>query len=140
MANLNKVLLLGNLTRDPELRHTPKGTAVGEMSLAVNRRVSDGNGGWRDEVTFVDFTAWGTTAENCHKYLQKGRPVLVEGRLDLDQWEDKATGQKRQRLKVVAETVQFLPSGKQQQATNSLTNPTGFPPSDDDGEEEDIPF
>jgi single-strand DNA-binding protein len=139
MANLNKVLLLGNLTRDTDLRHTSKGTAVAEMSLAVNRRVSDGNGGWRDETTFVDFTAWGSTAENCHKYLQKGRPVLVEGRLDLQQWEDKDTGKKRSRLKVIAENVQFLPSGKQQQATTTLSYPPDYQPSDNDGGD-DIPF
>lgn len=113
MANLNKVLLLGNLTRDPEVRYTPKGTAVGDLGLAVNRRVSDGNGNWSDEVTFVDVTVWGTNAENAQKYLTKGRGVFIEGRLQMDTWEDKQSGQKRSKLKVVAEVLQFLPDGKE---------------------------
>lgn len=112
MANLNKVLLLGNLTRDPELRYTPKGTAVADLSLAVNRRVSDGNGNWSDETTFVDVTVWGNTAENAQKFLAKGRGVFIEGRLQLDTWEDKQSGQKRSKLKVVGENVQFLPDGR----------------------------
>ncbi|WP_035611069.1 single-stranded DNA-binding protein [Haloferula sp. BvORR071] len=112
MANLNKVLLLGNLTRDPEVRYTPKGTAVGDLGLAVNRRVADGNGNWSDEVTFVDVTVWGTNAENAQKYLTKGRGVFIEGRLQMDTWEDKQSGQKRSKLKVVAEVLQFLPDGK----------------------------
>jgi len=112
MANLNKVMLLGNLTRDPEVRYTPKGTAVGDLGLAVNRRVSDGNGNWSDEVTFVDVTVWGTNAENAQKYLTKGRGVFIEGRLQMDTWEDKQSGQKRSKLKVVAEVLQFLPDGK----------------------------
>ena len=112
MANLNKVLLIGNLTRDPELRYTPKGTAVADLGLAVNRRVSDGNGNWSDETTFVDVTVWGTTAENAQKFLTKGRGVFIEGRLQLDTWEDKQSGQKRSKLKVVGDTLQFLPDGK----------------------------
>jgi single-strand DNA-binding protein len=113
MANLNKVMLIGNLTRDPEVRYTPKGTAVGDLGLAVNRRVSDGNGNWSDETTFVDITVWGTNAENAQKFLTKGRGVFVEGRLQMDTWEDKQSGQKRSKLKVVAEVLQFLPDGKQ---------------------------
>ncbi|MCH7225998.1 single-stranded DNA-binding protein [Haloferula sp. A504] len=112
MANLNKVMLIGNLTRDPELRYTPKGTAVADLGLAVNRRVSDGNGNWSDETTFVDVTVWGNTAENSQKYLSKGRGVFIEGRLQLDTWEDKQSGQKRSKLKVVGENVQFLPDGR----------------------------
>jgi single-strand DNA-binding protein len=112
MANLNKVMLIGNLTRDPEVRYTPKGTAVGDLGLAVNRRVSDGNGNWSDETTFVDITVWGTNAENAQKYLTKGRGVFIEGRLQLDTWDDKQSGQKRSKLKVVAEVLQFLPDGK----------------------------
>ncbi|MDB6076587.1 MAG: single-strand binding protein [Akkermansiaceae bacterium] len=112
MANLNKVMLLGNLTRDPEVRYTPKGTAVGDLGLAVNRRVADGNGNWTDEVTFVDVTVWGSNAENAQKFLTKGRGVFIEGRLQMDTWEDKQSGQKRSKLKVVAETLQFLPDGK----------------------------
>ena len=112
MANLNKVLLIGNLTRDPEIRYTPKGTAVADLGLAVNRRVSDGNGNWSDETTFVDVTVWGNTAENSQKFLTKGRGVFIEGRLQLDTWEDKQSGQKRSKLKVVGENVQFLPDGR----------------------------
>lgn len=111
MANLNKVLLIGNLTRDPEVRYTPKGTAVGEMGLAVNRRVKVGEE-WEDETTFVDVTLWGNNAENAQKYLVKGRSVFIEGRLQLDSWEDKQSGQKRTKLKVVAEVLQFLNDGK----------------------------
>lgn len=112
MPNLNRVLLMGNLTRDPEIRQTNKGTTVAEMSIAVNRRVPDGAGGYTDETTFVDLTAWAKTAETCGKYLSKGRAVFIEGRLELQRWEDKQTGQKRSKLQVVAETVQFLSNGK----------------------------
>ena len=111
MSSLNKVLLMGNLTRDPEVRTTNAGTAVGELGIAVNRKVKDGENGWKDETTFVDVTIWGSTATNCEKYLLKGRPVLIEGRLQLDSWEDKETGVKRTKLKVVAESVQFLNGG-----------------------------
>jgi single-strand DNA-binding protein len=110
MANLNKVLLMGNLTRDPEVRYTPKGTAVTELGIAVNRIYSGENGEKREEVTFVDVTVWGRTAENVGEYLRKGRPVFIEGRLQLDSWEDKQSGQKRNKLKVVADNVQFLGS------------------------------
>ncbi|HEY1582505.1 MAG TPA: single-stranded DNA-binding protein [Chthoniobacterales bacterium] len=110
MANLNKVLLMGNLTRDPEVRYTPKGTAVAELGIAVNRVYSGENGEKREEVTFVDVTVWGRTAENVGEYLRKGRPVFIEGRLQLDSWEDKQSGQKRNKLKVVADNVQFLGS------------------------------
>ncbi|HEY3662780.1 MAG TPA: single-stranded DNA-binding protein [Chthoniobacterales bacterium] len=110
MANLNKVLLMGNLTRDPEVRYTPKGTAVAELGIAVNRVYSGENGEKREEVTFVDVTVWGRTAENVGEYLKKGRPVFIEGRLQLDSWEDKTSGQKRNKLKVVADNVQFLGS------------------------------
>ncbi len=110
MANLNKVLLMGNLTRDPEVRYTPKGTAVTELGIAVNRVYSGENGEKREEVTFVDVTVWGRTAENVGEYLRKGRPVFIEGRLQLDSWEDKQSGQKRNKLKVVADNVQFLGS------------------------------
>jgi single-strand DNA-binding protein len=110
MANLNKVLLMGNLTRDPEVRYTPKGTAVTELGIAVNRIYTGENGEKREEVTFVDVTVWGRTADNVAEYLRKGRPVFIEGRLQLDSWEDKQSGQKRNKLKVVADNVQFLGS------------------------------
>ena len=112
MANVNKVMLMGNLTHDPEVRYTPKGTAVGDLRMAVNRRVPDGNGNWSEEATYLDVTVWGNTAENAQKYLSKGRAIFVEGRLQLDTWEDKQSGQKRSKLKVVGEVVQFLPDGK----------------------------
>ncbi len=112
MANLNKVMLIGNLTRDPELRVTPKGTAICTFSLAVNRKFRDESGADREEVTYVDIEAWGKAGENISKYCTKGRPLFVEGRLRLDQWEDKNTKEKRSRMKVVCENFQFLGSGR----------------------------
>ncbi|MDQ5980536.1 MAG: single-strand DNA-binding protein [Verrucomicrobiota bacterium] len=112
MANLNKVMLIGNLTRDPELRVTPKGTAICTFSLAVNRKFKDESGGEREEVTYIDIEAWGKSGENISKYCTKGRPLFVEGRLRLDQWEDKNTKEKRSRMKVVLENFQFLGSGR----------------------------
>jgi|ERR1043166_628938 single-strand DNA-binding protein len=108
MASFNKVILLGNLTRDPEVRYTPKGTAVTELGMAVNRVYSAENGEKREETTFVDVTLWGRTAEIAGEYLKKGRPVLIEGRLQLDTWDDKQSGQKRSKLKVVGETLQLI--------------------------------
>jgi single-strand DNA-binding protein len=108
MANLNRVLLIGNLTRDPELRVTPKGTAICQFGLAVNRSFKDESGQTREETTFIDVEAWGRQGETISKYCTKGRPLFVEGRLRLDQWEDKASGQKRSRMKVVLENFQFL--------------------------------
>jgi len=110
MASLNKVMLIGNLTRDPEIRYTPKGSAVAEIGLAVNRRYTMENGEKREETTFVDVTLWGRTAELAGEYLKKGRPVYIEGRLQLDSWDDKQTGQKRSKLRVVGEEMQFLSS------------------------------
>jgi single-strand DNA-binding protein len=110
MASLNKVFLIGNLTRDPELRVTPKGTAICQFGLAVNRQFKDESGQSRDETTFVDIEAWGKQGELVSKYLTKGSPAMVEGRLKFDQWEDKTTQQKRSKLKVVLENVQFLSS------------------------------
>ncbi len=112
MASLNKVFLIGNLTREPELRVTPKGTAICQFALAVNRQFKDDAGATRDETTFVDIEAWGKQGELVSKYLGKGSQCMVEGRLKLDQWEDKASGQKRSRLKVVLENVQFLGAPK----------------------------
>ncbi len=106
MASYNKVILLGNLTRDPELRYTNSGTAVCEFGLAVNRRV--GNDPNKDEVCFVDIVVWDKQAESTGRILQKGAPALIEGRLQLDQWQDRESGQKRSRLRVVAERVQFI--------------------------------
>src|ERR1700760_2755810 len=110
MASFNKVILVGNLTRDPELRYTPKGTAIAKIGLAVNRVWTNESGEKKEEVTFVDVDVFGRTAENVGQYMRKGRPILIEGRLRLDQWDDKQTGQKKSKLGVVAETVQFLGS------------------------------
>lgn len=115
MANFNKVMLMGNVTRDIELRYTPKGTAVADIGLAVNR-VRTGEGGERiEETTFVDITLWGRTAEVAHQYSGKGRPLFVEGRLHMDSWDDKTSGQKRTKLKVVADNIQLMgaPGGGQ---------------------------
>jgi single-strand DNA-binding protein len=108
MPSLNKVLLMGNLTRDPELRVTPKGTPICQFSLAINRQFKMESGESREEVIFVDVEAWGKQGETIAKYMTKGRPLYVEGRLRLDQWEDKNTKEKRSRMKVVLEQFQFL--------------------------------
>ena len=108
MASLNQVNLIGNLTRDPELRVTPKGTSIVQFSIAINNYYLDQSGQRQNKVTYVDIEGWGKLAEICGKHLARGKPCLVVGRLDLDQWEDKQTHQKRSRLKVVAENVQFL--------------------------------
>ena len=110
MASLNKVLLIGNLTRDPEKRYTPSGMAVSDVGIAVNRKFKAANGEMKDDVCFVTVTLWGKTAENCVEYKRKGDPIFVEGRLKLDQWEK--DGQKHSKLTVVGESVQFLPRGQ----------------------------
>ncbi|MEI8234445.1 MAG: single-stranded DNA-binding protein [Verrucomicrobiota bacterium] len=162
MASLNKVMLIGNCTRDPEIRYTPKGTAVTELGLAVNRRYTADNGEKREEVTFIDVTLWGKTAEVAAQYLKKGRPLFVEGRLRMDTWDDKTTGQKRSKLGVVGESIEFLnaregggaPGGEYDEAPRQSSRPqqqrppAGRPasapkaPSDPDldVEEDDIPF
>ncbi len=108
MANFNKVLLMGNLTRDPEVRYTPKGTAIATIGLAVNRMWSNEAGEKKEEVTFVDVDVWGKQAETIGQYMSKGKPIFIEGRLKLDSWDDKESGQKRSKLKVVCESFQFV--------------------------------
>lgn len=110
MANFNKVILMGNLTRDPELRYTPNGTAVAKLGLAVNRRWRADNGENREETSFIDVDAFSKAAETMGQYLKKGQPVLIEGRLRQDSWEDKQTGQKRSKLVVVCEGFRFVGS------------------------------
>lgn len=110
MANLNKVMLIGNLTRDPEVKYTPKGTAIAEIGLAVNRVYTTPQGEKKEEVTFIDVELWERLAELAGQYLKKGRPVFIEGRLRMDTWDDKQTGQKRSKLKVRGEVMQFLGS------------------------------
>ena len=108
MASFNKVILLGNLTRDPEVRYTPKGSAVCDLGIAINRQFTLDSGEKREEVTFVDVVLWARLAEIAGEYLKKGRPVFIEGRLQLDTWDDKQSGQKRSKLRVVGETMQLL--------------------------------
>jgi len=162
MATLNKVMLIGNVTRDPEIRYTPKGTALVELGLAVNRRYTAENGEKREETTFVDVTFWGRTAEIANEYLKKGRSVYVEGRLQLDSWDDKTTGQKRSKLRIVGEEMQMLgsreggggggsrePSGggdydeepRQSRPTQRPASQSKAPVDPDlDTEDQDIPF
>ena len=153
MANLNRVLLIGNLTRDPEIRYTPKGTAVAEIGIAVNRVFSGEDGEKREEVTFVDVTLWSRLAEIAEQYLKKGRSVFIEGRLQLDSWDDKQTGQKRSRLRVVGENLQMLGSRGEGEPGGSggtpaprrsgpAPAPRPNPPRDPDldTEPDDIPF
>ena len=111
MASFNKVILVGNLTRDPELRYTPKGLAIAKIGLAVNRNWTSESGEKKEEVTFVDVDSFGRQAETLAQYMKKGSPILIEGRLRLDQWDDKQTGQKRSKLGVVVEGFQFLGGG-----------------------------
>jgi single-strand DNA-binding protein len=110
MASFNKVILLGNLTRDPEIRYTPKGSAVCDLGIAVNRQYTLENGERREEVTYVDVVLWARLAEIAAEYLKKGRPVFIEGRLQLDTWDDKQSGQKRSKLRVIGENMQMLGS------------------------------
>ena len=108
MASVNKVILIGNLTRDPELRYTPKGSAVCEVGLAVNRKYKLDSGETREEVTYLDVTFWGKQGETVSKWMKKGRPLYIEGRLQMDTWEDKTSGQKRSKIRIIAEEFQFL--------------------------------
>jgi single-strand DNA-binding protein len=162
MASLNKVMIIGNLTRDPEIKYTPKGTAIADIGLAVNRNYTTESGEKREEVTFIDVTLWGRTAEIVGEYCKKGRPLFVEGRLQLDTWDDKQTGQKRSKLKVVGDNIQLLGgreggggggdfegrSEGQGQGRPQQTRPAGRPapapkpPADPDldAAEDDIPF
>jgi single-strand DNA-binding protein len=153
MASFNKVILVGNLTRDPELRYTPKGVAIAKLGLAVNRVWRNEAGESKEEVTFVDIDAFGKQAETIGQYLKKGRPILIEGRLRLDQWDDKQTGQKRSRLGVVLENFQFLDSGNRgeggadAQRSRPAAAPAAAPAAPEapgaeptQPEEDDVPF
>ncbi|KAB2647675.1 MAG: single-stranded DNA-binding protein [Verrucomicrobia bacterium] len=165
MASYNKVMIIGNLTRDPEIKYTPKGTAIADIGLAVNRNYTTESGEKREEVTFIDVTLWGRVAEIVGEYCKKGRPLFVEGRLQLDSWDDKATGQKRSKLKVVGENIQLLGSreggsgggehgegrnegrtenrpAQSRSAPSRPATPPQRPPADPDldAPEDDIPF
>jgi single-strand DNA-binding protein len=145
MANLNKVLLMGNLTRDPELRYTPSGQAVCNLGLAVNRMWTDKQGQKQKDTCFLRITVWGKTGENCASYLKKGRAVFVEGRLQSRSWESE-DGKKNTSIDVVAERVDFLSTGDRQGAPGGAPrghgpeDDPGPPPPDVDGMEDDIPF
>jgi single-strand DNA-binding protein len=125
MASFNKVILIGNLTRDPELRYTPKGTAVARLGLAVNRQWKTDTGEAREEVTFIDIDAFGRQAEVIGQYCKKGRPIMIEGRLKYETWDDKQTNQKRSKLLVVLESFQFLGDGNR--AGGEGAPPAGAP-------------
>ena len=157
MANLNKVMLIGNITRDPELKYTPKGTAVTDIGLAVNRTFSAENGDKREETTFIDVTLWGRTAEVVNQYCKKGSPLFIEGRLQLDSWDDKQTGQKRSKLRVVGESIQLLgsrqgggPAGHgpedesprrySSQRPSGSSQPSRQEPPSDLPDQDDVPF
>ena len=148
MASYNRVVLLGNCTRDPELKYTPKGTAVTELGLAVNRSYSVDGGEKREETTFVDVTFWGRTAEIAGEYIKKGRPVMIEGRLQLDSWEDKQSGQKRSKLKVVGENLQLLggrdggaeAGGSRPPASTNAPRSVKPAPASSEAADDDIPF
>jgi len=146
MANVNKVILIGNLTRDVELKSTPKGTAVASCSLAINRSYKTDQGEKREETTYVDVEFWGRVAEIVAEYVKKGNPLYVEGRLKQESWDDKETGKKRARLKVVAENIQLLgsrakpstkPADSESASESEESGPVSRPlgPVDDD-----IPF
>jgi single-strand DNA-binding protein len=157
-ASLNKVLLMGNLTRDPEVKYTPKGNAVGDLAIAINDSYKAQDGTIKETVTYVDIEVWGRQAETCKQYLTKGRPVFVEGQLRLDQWES-PQGEKKSRLKVRADRVQFLgspgggggsaggrPAGNYSSGTGSAGPSAAKPatPASDDTppppDDDDIPF
>jgi single-strand DNA-binding protein len=147
MASFNKTILMGNLTRDPQVKYTPSGSAVAEVSLAVNRTWFDKATNQRkEEVTFVDVTLWGRDAEVAGEYLAKGRSVLIEGRLTLETWDDKTTGQKRSKLKVTAERL-VLMGGKseksetpQESVPQGTSNWTEAAEKQVTGADEDVPF
>ena len=145
MANLNRVILAGRLTRDPEVRYTSSGTAVADLGFAVSDSYKNKAGEWIEQSCFVDIVVWGRQAETCGEYLKKGSPALVEGRLQFDQWESQQ-GEKRNKLRVRADRVQFLPSGSRQEGDPGAGHhdpgaaPAGggdMPPPQDD---EDPPF
>lgn len=153
MASYNRVVLLGNLTRDPQLRYLPNQTPVVEFGLAMNRRFTASNGEQREEVTFVDCAAFGKPAETINQYCQKGKAILIEGRLKYDQWEDKQGGGKRSKLSVVVESFQFVGSrdgggggggggGDYQQRPQRQQAPQEPAPFGDEPQfrEDDIPF
>ena len=139
MASLNKVFLIGNLTRPPELRYTPSGTAVADLRIAVSRSFTTQTGEKRDDTCFLTVVVWGKQAETCGEYLDKGRPIMVEGRLQTREWETK-DGQKRSVVEVVAERVQFLGARGKESVAAPAAVPGGETFTDDGGGDDDVPF
>jgi single-strand DNA-binding protein len=145
MANINRVVLVGNLTRDPELRNTPSGTAVCSLRIAVNTRRKDSSGQWVEKPNYFDITVWGAQGENCAQYLSKGRPVAIDGRLEWREW-DAQDGTKRQAVEVIAESVQFLGGrdggGGGEGGGNQFVpaGASGGSDADFQGSDDDIPF
>ena len=144
-ANINRVVLVGNLTRDPELKHLPSGTALCSLRIAVNTRRKDESGQWTDKPNYFDVSVWGNQGESCAQYLAKGRPVAVDGRLEWREWEAKDGGGKRESVEIVADSVQFLGSrgdgeggggGNQFVPAGASEGGADFPAATDD----DIPF
>jgi len=138
-ASLNRVILIGNLTADPEMRYTPSGTARTRFSIAINRQYKDGSGQLQEETTFVPIITWGSQAENCANYLSKGRSVAVEGRLRIDSFEN-AEGERRKVVEVVASSVQFLGGGQRNRERNDAQSVASPPPEQSHGTDEEVPF
>ena len=142
-GNINRVVLVGNLTRDPELRHTPSGTPVCSLRLAVNTRRKDESGQWTDKPNYFDITVWGQQGENCAQYLSKGRPVAIDGRLDWREWEGQ-DGTKRQAVEIIADTVQFLGGRQDAEGGQPQFVPSGAQAENADfgsqAADDDIPF
>ncbi len=143
MANINRVVLVGNLTRDPELRTTPSGTSVCKLRVAVNTRQKDSSGNWGDKPNYFDVTVWGNQAESCAQFLSKGRPVGIDGRLDWREW-DAQDGTKRQAVEIIADTVQFLGSRGDSEGQNEFVRSAPAASANADfapaGGDDDIPF
>jgi single-strand DNA-binding protein len=140
MANFNKVIIAGNLTRDPEMRYTPKGTAVAKLGIAINRTWKTETGEKKEEVTFVDVDAFGRQAEVIAQYLKKGRQILIDGRLKLDQWDDKQTGQKRSKLGVVLESFSFIGGKGETTEAPPASAPVVPQTPSPEPESDDVPF
>lgn len=141
MSSYNKVILMGNLTRDPEIRHTPSNTAIVSFGLAVNERYKDRDGNWQERANFIDCTMWGRRGEAFAQHHAKGASAFIEGRLRFEQWDDKNSGQKRSKLTVVAESFEFVGGkGEQPQASAGGRKPAGRSEYDDIPPDDDIPF
>ena len=147
-TNVNRVVITGNLTRDPELRNIPSGTSVCSLRIASNTRRKDASGEWVDKPNYFDVTVWGAQGENCAQYLSKGRPVAIDGRLEWREWDDKDTGKKRQSVEIIADTVQFLGSREGGENGGRFTPQSDVPADTADfqpaptggGSDDDIPF